>query len=139
MVNGILIWFSEGYDLTPSPHRVPWRHSEIGTARAMGLRRRATDRVDDGGNPRRAGVAAKPAVVRVLVRRRHPGHGGEFAVGDVRQDLRRRADDVFSPVAAFIDVLDPLCGRTVNLHHQLSKYMGTGEPQELSGEESPRA
>ena len=22
---------------------------------------------------------------------------------------------------------------TVNLHHQLSKYMGTGEPQELSG------
>ncbi len=28
---------------------------------------------------------------------------------------------------------------TVNLHHQLAKYMGTGEPQELSGEESPLA
>ena len=28
---------------------------------------------------------------------------------------------------------------TVNLHHQLAKYMGVGEPQKLSGEESPLA
>jgi hypothetical protein len=28
---------------------------------------------------------------------------------------------------------------TVNLHCQLSKYMGTGEPQQLSDEEHPLA
>src|SRR5580658_6005041 len=102
----IVVDVARRHVVVPSAPLVPHDHD-----RGRVPKRTLTDRIDDAGNPVRPCIMIRGSVIGVLKRRRDPGYGAEGSARDVREELRRRTDDVALPVTVPVDVVDRLVCR----------------------------